>query len=1184
MNKNNSSGNLLIEKIPINHFLLIMRTTIFLLFTCVFCSMAELSYTQNARVTINKRNATIKEILNEIEKQTDYLFIYNDEVNTNEKVSVKAKQEAVSSVLNSMLEDKDMKYSMEGNHIILSTNKNESPENQIEANTQQQQKKRISGTVLDENGQPIIGANIIEVGTTNGTVTDMDGKFTLDVSDNATIRISYIGYLEQEVNTSGKNTLNITLIEDTQRLEEVVVVGYGTQRKINLTGAVDQVTSEVFENRPVANVTQALVGVVPNLNIRLEDGKPNRSAAYNIRGTTSIGQGGSALVLIDGVEGDPALLNPNDIESVSVLKDAASAAIYGARASFGVVLITTKGAPKEKPRVTYNGNFSVLSPTATPNVVTDGYIWAERFREAYYGWYNYSSLPSKINTVQSYSDAWLEDFKKRKEQGIKEEVVINPDGTYTYYGNTDWYDLLYKDYLYSYDHNVTVSGATEKSDFYLSGRLYDYEGLYNYNSDTHKMLNLRAKGSLQVFDWLKIFNNMQFSQSKSHLPITVSEYGYSITRLIEVDAPPVATVYNPDGTFTRASSYTLGDFIYGKNSKNDYQKILRNTTGFSAAFLENKLRINGDFTFSHSNQNQNQRRVPIPYSIKKDEILYTGTKYNDYLEAFQNSFYTATNLYAEYENNFGEDHYFKGMIGYNYETSENKYTSIQRNGLLLEDAEDLNLALGESILPSSSYRKWRIAAGFFRFNYGYKNRYLAEVNGRYDGSSKFPKDHQFAFFPSFSAGWRISEEPFWNIDKEMVSNMKIRVSYGSLGNGNISPYAFQELFSIGTSGRVINGVRNKYTGNPPVIPSNLTWETATTFDIGLDLTLLKDRLSFTGDYYSRKTLDMYTVGMTLPEVFGASSPKGNNADMTTTGWEISVRWNDSFRINNKPFHYSLKATLHDYSSTIDRYYNATNSLSDYYEGMKIGEIWGYKTDGLFQSEEEIQGYVNTIIKSSNNGGIYPGDVKFVDVNKNGKIDYGNKTVDDPGDMVIIGNSSPRYMYSFAFDCNWNNFFFSTFIEGVGKQDWYPSRESLFWGQYNRPYNSLPAWHINNYWTKDNPNAYLPRYAGYNTSLGYGGNTISDRYLQRVSYIRLKNLQIGYNFPQNWISRIKMQNARIYLTGENLWSWSPLYKRTKDFDVLNAISGTESDLSSNFMGDGNSYPLLRNISVGLSFTF
>lgn len=1177
MNKNNSSGNLLIKKVPINHFLLIMRTTIFLLFTCVFCSMAELSYTQNARVTINKRNATIKEILNEIEKQTDYLFIYNDEVNANEKVSVKAKQEAVSSVLNSMLKDKDMKYSMEGNHIILS--KSEPSENENITNVLQQQKKRISGTVLDENGQPIIGANIIEAGTTNGTVTDIDGKFTLDVSDNATIRISYIGYLEQEVNTSGKNTLNITLREDTQTLEEIVVVGYGTQRKINLTGAVEQVTSDVFENRPVSNVSQALQGVVPNLNIKLTDGKPTRTSSYNVRGTTSIGQGGSALVLIDGVEGDPSLLNPNDIESVSVLKDAASAAIYGARGSFGVVLITTKAPQKGKITVNYSGSFLTQSPTAIPDNVTDGYVYAERFREAYYAWNNYSSLPSKINKTQPYSDAWLETFKKRKEQGISEEVEVAPDGTYTYFGNTDWYDILYRDHSSAQDHNMTISGGNDKADFYLSGHYYDFNGLFNYNSDTYKMYNLRAKGSLEVTKWLKISNNMEFSNMTYHNPLNVGEGG-SIWRNIADEGHPSMPVFNPDGSLTMSAAYTVGDFIYGKNWINTHKKILKNTTAFNASFFNNKLRVNGDFTFRNFDNNDTQKRVAVPYSTVKDKTVWLSEKYNDIKESIRNTFYTATNLYAEYEDTFAEDHYFKGMIGYNYETSKYESNYVQRNGLLLPDAENLNLALGESTTTSAGYEKWQIVGTFFRLNYNFQNRYLLEVNGRYDGSSKFPQDQRYGFFPSLSGGWRISEEPFWKVDDKLISDMKIRASYGSLGNGNIGSYNFLELLSISTSDRVLNGALNKYTRNPAPIPSGLTWETATTFDVGTDVGMANGHLQITGDYYIRKTTDMYTVGMTLPEVFGASSPKGNYADMTTHGWELSVSWNDKFLLANKPFNYQLRGTLHDYKSKIDRYNNTTNSLSDYYPGMTVGEIWGYKTDGLFQTQDEISGYVNTIIKSSSNGTIYPGDIKFVDVNKNGQIDYGDKTVDNPGDMVIIGNSEPRYMYSLKMDGDWNGFFLSAFFQGVGKQNWYPSNESAFWGQYNRPYNNLPKWHLNNYWTEDNRDAYLPRYAGYNTSLK---QTNSDRYLQNIAYIRLKNAQIGYSLPRSIISKINLEQARVFVSGENLWSWSPLYRKTRDFDVTNT-QGSDPDLTSGTSGDNYSYPLMKTISLGLSLTF
>ncbi|NCB09255.1 MAG: SusC/RagA family TonB-linked outer membrane protein, partial [Bacteroidia bacterium] len=472
---------------------------------------------------------------------------------------------------------------------------------------------------------------------------------------------------------------------------------------------------------------------------------------------------------------------------------------------------------------------------------------------------------------------------------------------------------------------------------------------------------------------------------------------------------------------------------------------------------------------------------------------------------------------------------------------------------------------------------------FFRLNYGYKDRYLLEVNGRYDGSSKFPEDQQYAFFPSVSAGWRISEESFWNVSPKLFSDVKLRGSYGSLGNGNVGSYQFMELLSISTSGRVLNGALNKYTNNPAVIPNSLTWETATTADFGLDFGMLDSKLRFTGDYYVRKTTDMYTVGMTLPDVFGATSPKGNYADMTTKGWEVALTWRDKFIVDNKPFSYEIRATLHDYKSTIDRYNNSTKSLSDYYEGMTVGEIWGYKTDGLFQSQDEITGYVNTIIKSSANGTVYPGDVKFVDVNNSGKIDYGDKTVEKPGDKVILGNTNPRYVYSFTFDADWNGIFFSAFFQGVGRQHWFPDKESEFWGQYNRPYNNLPKWHLNNYWTEDNRDAYLPRYCGYNSSVGYG-NTISDRYLQNIAYIRLKNLQVGYTIPQKWSSKMKMQNARVFVTGENLWNWSPMYKHTKrDFDVTNT-QGSDPDLTSQTSGDNYSYPLMKSITFGISVTF
>lgn len=746
--------------------------------------------------------------------------------------------------------------------------------NMIPSITQQSDTYMLTGTVIDEAGIPVIGANIVEKGTTNGTVTDLDGNFSIQIRKNSTLTVSYIGYSDQEIAVNAAQTLRIVLKEDSQALDELVVVGYGTQKKVNLTGAVEQVTSEVFDNRSVPNVTQALQGSIPNLNIQITDGKPTRTASYNVRGTTSIGQGGDALVLIDGVEGDPSTLNPNDIASVSVLKDAASAAIYGARGTFGVVLITTKEPNKDKTSITYSGNFSLQQPTTVPDFVTDGYEYASHFYEAYHAWNNYSADPKNINKTQEFSLSWLENFRQRKEQGITQEWEIDSNGKYVYYGNEDYYDALYKKNTFAQDHNLSVSGNNGKLNYYVSGRFYGYDGLFKYNTDEYKTMNLRAKGSVQVFDWLKIENNMEFSNMDYHNPINVGEGG-SIWRNIADEGHPSSPIFNPDGSLTFSAAYTVGDFIYGKNGLDTNNRVLRNTTGFTASFLENKLHVRGDFTFRNTDYGQTQRRVPVPYSTYEGETRELSTQYNDIQEYKTRTNYIATNIYADYENTFNEAHYFKGMVGYNYEQSTYDGLKVLRNGLLLEDSENINMALGDAITTSGEYNKWRIAGGFFRLNYAFKDRYLVEVNGRYDGSSKFPTDQQWAFFPSISGGWRISEEEFWNVKPEVLSDVKIRASYGSLGNGNVDPYSYLELLSINTSGRVLNGLKNKYTSAPGVMPDGLTWETATTTDIGADFGSLNGRLRFSGDYYIRKTTDMYTVGETLPDVFGASSPKGN---------------------------------------------------------------------------------------------------------------------------------------------------------------------------------------------------------------------------------------------------------------------------------------------------------------------
>jgi len=1041
----------------------------------------------------------------------------------------------------------------------------------------------VKGVVKDKSGAPMPGVTITNLSSQKTTSTDVSGMFNIEAAIGQKLKLTRVGYNEQVliVNTA---QLQIVMESKDTELEEVVVVGYGTQKKANLTGAVDQVGSEVFEGRVLANASQMLQGVVPNLNIIPADGKPNRAPSFNIRGTTSIGQGGSALILIDGVEGDPASLNPNDIENVSVLKDASSAAIYGARGTFGVVLITTKRAKSGKSSINYSGSGSFQKPIARPKFVTDGYEYASHFFTAYNAWNNYSSIPSKLNKTQIFTMDWLNEFKRRKEQGITDEITVDDKGNYVYYGNEDYYDVLIKDNTFVQDHNLSVSGNTEKLDYYISGRAYDYNGMYRFNSDKYKTYNTRAKAGLQVNDWLRIANNIDYNYAKYRDPTTGGEGG-NIWRNIADEGHPSSPIFNPDGSLSFSAAYSVGDFIYGKNRTESENRDLRNTTSFETKFLNNTLRIKGDLTFRNRDFNSTRVRVPVPYSTQEGKMLKLETDMNNNIyQVDQNWKYLFGNLYGEYEKTIG-DHYVKGLLGYNYEQRVYNSSYITKTGLLTENVDNINLALGQNTTATAGYNKYRNVGVFMRANYIFKDRYLFEFNGRYDGSSKFPTNQQWAFFPSASAGWRISEEPFFTVDKKIISDLKFRASYGSLGNGNVDPYTYMDLYEIKIMDRLLNGQKPSYTMVPKVIPDNLTWETARTANFGLDFSSLNGRLTFTGDLYQRKTLNMYTFSVELPDIFGAQSPKGNYADMTTKGYELSVAYKDRFDWNNSPFNWSVKATLADYRSTIDRYENKAGLLQTdryqtdrYYEGQRLGEIWGYVTQGLFQNQAEIDAApTQKVIKSSNSGIIYPGDVRFADLNGDGVIDYGTNTINSHGDKTIIGNYEPRYIYSFNINMDWKNVYFSTFFQGVGKQNWYPSNESIFWGQYNRPYNNLPEWHLNNYWTEDNPNGYFPRYAGYNESIKATPQT---RYLQNIAYIRMKNIQIGYNFPKSVTSKLKISSLRAGLSGENLWTWSPLYKKTKDLDVGNLMK-SDPDISDSNSGDGFNYPVMKSISFNLS---
>ena len=1066
--------------------------------------------------------------------------------------------------------------------------------------------KGISVTVkVTDKAGAMPGAGILVKGTTNGQITGADGTATLtNVAPDAVLVVTFVGYQTVEVPVKGRANVSVTL-EDSLTLDEIVVVGYGTQKKANLTGAVDQVGSETFEGRSNANLTQMLQGQIPNLNLKFKDGRPNSSPSYNIRGTTSIGQGGSALILIDGVEGDPALLNPNDIESVSVLKDAASSAIYGSRAPYGVVLITTKTARQGKPTVSYQANLTFEQPTTIPDYVSNGYTWADHFYKAYYN-YNLSN-PSGINKTMEFSTAWLAEYQRRNETGNYEVLVsdgsIGTAGRWLYFiEGEDYIGKLYRNHMTSQTHNISVSGSDDKFDYYVSGRYYGNNGIFDtdVNPESYKILNGRMKMGYKVTPWLRISNNTDISWTKYVMPQTYSEGNGNIWRNIADEGHPCSPIWNPDGTLSHSAVYSVGDYLYGHSNRGYINRQVKTTFAAQAKFLDDRLRLNADFTYRNKDFNTTVKKVKSEFS-RYEGVTETISGTQSYLsETIRNYEYLATNEYVEFEDTFAGKHYFKALLGYNYEQETYKNTYSYNDDLLTPDVTNINLAMGiDNRSITGDYYRWRTVGAFARINYAFADRYLIEVNGRYDGSSKFPQRQRWAFFPSVSVGWRLTEEPWFKVSKDAVSNIKFRASFGALGNSNVGNYAYDETFSF-DNGRIINGAKVRYTSAPAPIPESLTWETAQTLDFGLDMSFLKGRLSFTGDYYIRKTLDMYTVGPTLPDVFGASSPKGNYAEMTTRGYEMTIRWNDSFNLAGKPFNYGLKASLVDYKSIIDKFNNRKKELStaayntNYYAGMVVGEIWGFVSNGLWQNQADIdaaeagalaagQKYYNPLMQTSKTYKLYPGDIKFEDLNGNGYIDRGQNTVDDPGDRKIIGNSEPRYIYSFGIDLEWNNIFLSAFFQGVGKQDWYPSNEaSVIWGQYNRPYAQMPKWHLNNYWTEDNPDAYLPRYAGYYAPFYKGTNNANTRYLMDVSYIRLKNLQVGYTLPSKWTDAIRMKKVSIFFSGENLWTWSPMYKYTRDIDVTANIYGTDSVLSST--GDGFNYPTLRSYSLGLNITF
>ena len=1020
-----------------------------------------------------------------------------------------------------------------------------------------QQDNACTGVVVDQNGETVIGASVVVKGTTNGTITGLDGDFSIpNVKKGDVIVVSYVGYMNSEIIWEGK-PLKIALKEDSKTLDEVVVVGYATVKKANLTGAVSAVDDKVLADRPIVNLGQGLQGTIPNLNITTS-GQPGKGSSFNVRGETSI-NGGSPLVLVDGVQMDPNLINPQDVASVSVLKDAASASIYGARAAYGVILITTKSGRKNMPtQVSFDASVSFNSPTTRPEYMNS---------MEYAHWMNAANNTTSGRDLLSQEEMeHIEAYFYDPVNNLPVFVAKDPSswqygncqaGKYAYCGNTDWMKEMYKKTYPVQKYNVNINGGSDKATYYTSVGYMDQGSLMRYGDEGFRKFNMVNNINYDINNWMHV--SMKTSYIRTELDGLAQDAVHGES-WIGNDTQPLMPVKHPDGNWSGQGNYTnfaavLDEMGSRKTTKNDFW----NTLALKLTPLKG-LTINMDYTFNYyAEHGKVHRKTFNEYGIDGKFLqVFQHSRPSGVSESQANDTYNAFNLFGDYELTLGK-HYFKVMAGYNQETKHTRGFSASRDELISNDLPSMDAATGEKYVGNSD-DSWATRSGFFRINYSFADRYLLEVNGRYDLSSKFPKDDRSVFSPSFSLGWKLSEESwFKQATNGFFDELKIRASYGSLANQALDNgwYAYLSNYGTGTLGYIMGGKQPQYVLPGGLVSNTVTWEKVTQWDLGLDFVILQNRLKGTFDYYQRKTTDMLGPGRILPNILGMSEPLENAADMVTRGWELALTWNDQL---DNGLHYSVGFNLSDTRAEITKYDNPTKSLSSpYYEGQIVGDIWGYESS-LFQSADEIASAPD---QSKLDGGIskVPGDIRFMDIDGNGVVDYGENTVDKPGDMKIIGNNKARYRYGFNISADWKGFDLGIFFQGVGKRDL--MLPYTFKWQYGSMWQ-VPTAVGNDYWREDNAEGWLP-VARFNGSQALGQN--QTRYLLDASYLRLKSLSFGYTLPVSLTKQWGIQKCRVYFTGENLLT----FKHTPE--------GFDPELD-----DPYKYPQQKSLALGLNVVF
>lgn len=1099
----------------------------------------------------------MQKVFEQIEQQTKLSVTYNQtKLDVNKKIKENFIDKKLSFVMDALLKNTGFTCNYEPEHIVITPSVQ--PKEKAAAK-QTVQMKKIMGKVTGITGEPLIGANVLAIGSKQATITNLNGEFTLEVPADGKLQVTYIGYLPQEVSTNGKTQIVIQLKEDSQLMDEVVVVGFGTQKKVNLTGAVTAVNvQETLGDRPIANITAALQGVVPGLKIEGATGTPGDNLSYNIRGTTSI-NGGGPLVLVNNVPMDINMIDPQDIESVSVLKDAASAAIYGARAAFGVILITTKQGKKDMaPKFNYNNNFSFSKALELPqkaNPLESVLAYKEM------GWPNDTYVDGKnIPQWETYVRDYMDNPSK-----YPQGYIFDEKGNLFLMRENDMFADMMENYGFMQNHSFSVSGGGSRTNYRIGLGYTNEDGILITDKDRYERANLSSFLSVEVNKWLTTQLDIRYANSTQN---KVEQGGRNGVWGSAMQLPSYQNIspYEVDGiTYPAETSATY--IRYGEPrivKKTDFRALGR----IIISPLKN-LKITGEYTY---NRVTNYNRMYVK------QYKYIGMNFTGILNNTENTRYALTqgfnnynaiNIFANYDFSIG-NHNIGVMGGFNQEENHAESQWTERKDVLLSNLPSISGATGTTT-ATDTFNEYALRGLFYRVNYSYKDRYMVEANGRYDGTSRFPKNNRFGFFPSFSGGWRISEESFMAGTRSVLSNLKFRASWGSIGNqiillsdGSPDNYPYIPEMAPGLTNWLVGGKKPTTLSTPPMVSSAFTWEKVYTLDFGVDFGFFDNRLNGTFDWYRRDTKGMLAPGMDLPWVVGVAAAKQNAADLKTYGWELELNWRDRI----KDFSYRIGFNLYDSQSEITKFNNETNLLGTYRKGQKIGEIWGYVTDRFYREDDfNADGTLKEGIPIPKGAGkVYPGDVLYKNFDDDATTIWSGKgTADDPGDQRIIGNSTPRFHYGINAGLSWKGFDLSIFLRGVGKRDFWRT-DQIAWP--TATWGSLFKETLN-FWTPEHTDAYFPRVYANN-----GVNTATNRwkqtkYLANAAYVKLQNITLSYTLPKVWTKQIYFDEVKVFFSGENLHTWDHLPE------------GLESDMLSKGAWE---YPFMKKFSLGFNVTF